>query len=474
MAEPVPSLLPYQQRWIDDKARIKVAVKGRRVGLSWAEALDAVLHAAAESGANVYYQSYSRDNAREFVDDCASWARLLEKAAAAVDETLLDDDSGGDPVQAFRVRFASGHAIHAMTSAPRQFRSRGRPGERAIVDEAAHVDHLPEVLKAAMSFTIRGGSLRVISTHNGENAFLELVEDMAAGKRPGSLHEIPFRKAVAEGMYRQVCASAGTAWSAEAEAAWVADVYRVHGRDAAEELDCEPARGGGAWLAWEDLAACRHPDAGDASLYAGGPVYVGIDVARRRNLWCLVAAELVGDVLWTREQLAERGISFAHQKSLVRGVLDRYERVVRVAVDQGGMGEPVVEDYQGAFGRHRVQGVLLQGERRLAVATALRRRVEDRRHRVPDDDDTVADLRSVRRAGGGAGALRLVAEGTGDDHADRFWAHALACDAAETRIVRYDRWRRVDNRMDRRHLEVNSGRHRDGGWRMRTRPGAYF
>ena len=53
-----PTLLPYQTRWVEDGAGLKVIEKARRIGISWAEAYDAVMHAGAVTGGNVYYQAY--------------------------------------------------------------------------------------------------------------------------------------------------------------------------------------------------------------------------------------------------------------------------------------------------------------------------------------------------------------------------------------------------------------------------------
>ncbi|MGZ6244000.1 MAG: hypothetical protein ACXWN9_15635, partial [Candidatus Binataceae bacterium] len=48
-------LLPYQVRWIADDAAVKVAEKSRRVGITWAEAADAALSAAATAGMDTWY-----------------------------------------------------------------------------------------------------------------------------------------------------------------------------------------------------------------------------------------------------------------------------------------------------------------------------------------------------------------------------------------------------------------------------------
>ena len=75
---------------------------------------------------------------------------------------------------------------------------------------------------------------------------------------------------------------------------------------------------------------------------------------------------------------------------------------VRIAVDQTGMGEAVVEAWQGRFGRTRVEGVLLTGPRRLDLATTLREALEDRRLRLPADEA----LRRDASRPAGAPALR--------------------------------------------------------------------
>ena len=422
------ALLPYQSRWVADKAGVKVIEKSRRIGLSWAEAYDAVMHAGG-GGGNIYYQSYNKDMTRGFIDDCAEWARTINVGAEAVGEILIRD--GDRDVQAFRLGLASGKEVLAMTSAPRAFRSKGRPGDVAVIDEAAFVDDLDEALKAALAFRQWGGRVHILSTHNSEaSPFAALVRDIRERVRPGSLHSVTLKQAIAEGLYKRICAVTGQDWSRRAEAAWEAALRAGHGVHAAEELDCIPSAGTGAWLAWELIRAAQETAAGDPDAYAGGPVHIGVDIARRRDLWVAAAIETVGDVLWCRELVVRQGITFSEQRQIVAALDARY-RPLRIAVDQTGMGESVVEQLQDDLGSLRVEGVLMTGPRRLDAATALREAMEDRRLRIPADDALRRDLHSVRAEAGPTGAPRLVAErGTTDGHADRFWALALACAAA--------------------------------------------
>ena len=461
------TLLPYQSRWVADENGLKVIEKSRRIGLSWAEAYDSVMHAGAGAG-NVYYQSYALDMTRGFISDCADWAGVLQVGADAVGETLVELDEG-DKIPAFRLPLASGKEIVAMTSAPRAFRSKGRPGDRAIVDEATFVDDLAEVLKAAMAFRIWGGTVHILSTHNGEaSPFNTLAQDIREGRRPGSLHTVTFADAIREGLGLRRFEVMGEEWAQQAEDEWVEETRGEYGEDAAEELDCIPSAGAGTWLSWAEIRAAEDEKAGDPECYAGGRTVIGYDVARRRDLAVMWVLELVGDVAWTREHVELLNVSFADQDAELDRLVDCYNPY-RVAIDQTGMGEKSVEDAQRRYGTHRVEGVLMTGPARLEVATALKRRHEDKTIRIPESEKIRRDFRSIKRVGGTTGGPRLVAdEGNTDGHADRFWAAALACAAAELAPAVYA-VRRIDN-----HARLDHHRRlgRPGAMRMRGQVGA--
>ncbi|MDE0717952.1 MAG: hypothetical protein OXH64_08455, partial [Rhodospirillaceae bacterium] len=356
---------------------------------------------------------------------------------------------------------ASGKEILAMTSAPRAFRSRGRPGDLGIVDEAAFVDDLSEVLKSAMAFRIWGGRAHILSTHNGEaNPFNLLCRDIEEGKQPGSLHTVTLADALDDGLYERICEIAGREWTAEGEAAWEAEIRAEYGRHAAEELDCCPSAGGGAWLTWDAIRACEDPDAGDPEIGGKGTYWIGIDVARRRDLWVAAVLARVGDVLWLRDLVVKRDITFGEQRAIVRRLVLHY-RPARIAADQTGLGEGLVEQLQDDHGQFRVEGVLLTAPRRLDVATALREAVEDRKLRIPADNELRADLHSVRAEPSITGAPRLIADRADTDgHADRFWAIALACFVARLGLMEFG----YTPAPRRRSARVEEGPAGNRGW----------
>ena len=423
------TLLPYQDAWVADAAPLAVIEKSRRIGISWAEAYHAVMH-AGEGRGDIYYQSYARDMTRGFIDDCAGWAADLGIAASAAGEVLIADDARD--IQAFRIALASGRQILAMTSSPRGFRSKGRPGDVAIIDEAAFVDNLDEVMKAALAFNTWGGRVRIISTHNGEgNPFNTLIRDIRERRQPGALYRVTLRNALDQGLYGRIASLTGQPATAHAQAAWEAALRAQYGRHAAEELDCVPAAGGGAWITWELIrAASKDERAGRPEHRGAGPCYIGIDVARRRDLWVAAVLEDAGGTLWLREMAVLENARFSEQYATVARLV-RAHRPLRILVDQTGMGEAVVEHLQDDHGALTVEGVLLTAPRKLDVAGALREAFEDRRIRIPADPALWDDLHSVRAEPTLTGAPRLIAERKNSDgHADRFWAMALAAAGA--------------------------------------------
>ena len=412
------TLLPYQRRWVRDDAPLKIIEKSRRIGISWAEAYAAVMRTAEDKG-DVYYMSYAREMTEGFAADCGEWAEVLHHAVEEAGEVLLDPGTP-DPILTYQIRMASGRRIVCMTAAPRGFRSKGRPGDLAVIDEAAFVDDLAAILKAALAFLMWGGLVHVMSTHNGEaSPFATLVRDVREERRPGSVHRVTFDEAVAAGLYERICLATGERWSAEAEAAWVAETRRSYGPDAGEELDAVPSAGAGAWLSWDLLRRAEEADTGAwetdgqvrrwrrTDVPPGMPATVGVDIARRRHLWVAVAVGLDGRARPVLEIVEALGVPFAKHDELLGGVVERCSPF-RIAADQGGMGEKVVEDWQGVWGQHRVEGVLLTAPRRLDVATSLREALEDARVRMPADDDLRADLHAVRKEAGSGGMPRLV------------------------------------------------------------------
>ena len=267
--------------------------------------------------------------------------------------------------------------------------------------------------------------LRVISTPNGKgNKFYELmtqggqeVELRSTGRAMAgvwSQHLCNIYDAVAGGLPRnpeELHAGLGDE-----------DLWR-------QEYLLEWLDEASAWLDYDLINAVEHDAAGKADNYQGGPCYVGVDIAARNDLFVIWVLELVGDVFWAREIIVRRRISFAEQDELLDQIMRRY-RVIRVCMDQTGMGEKPVEDAKRRYGAYVVEGILFTGSNKQVLATGAKQRFEDRKIRIPMGDRFVrADLHALKKTTTPTGAIRFDADGDTDGHADRAWACFLALHA---------------------------------------------
>lgn len=262
-------LMKHQAEWCAVQADLKAASKGRRTGITFAEALDDTLIASsrkAAGGDNIYYIPDTKDKGMEFIGYCAHFARVIAEAQSMglsrIEEFLFEDqDEAGNTrmINAYRIRFSSGFAIVALSSRPANIR--GLQGI-VVIDEAAFHQNVQAVLDAATALLIWGGKIRIISTHNGrKNPFNQLCDDILKGRygADAKVYTATFDDAVRNGLYERVCMMRQWEPSGEAKKKWYTKIRASYGpRKAAmrEELDGIPRDGGGKSIpgVWIDRA----------------------------------------------------------------------------------------------------------------------------------------------------------------------------------------------------------------------------
>ncbi|HHK75270.1 MAG TPA: hypothetical protein ENJ57_08910, partial [Rhizobiales bacterium] len=173
-ANPGALFLPYQEKWIKDRSRLKLMEKARQIGLSWSTAY-AADERTAEAGAKWDQWISSRDDlqARLVIEDCKMFARVLQIAAEDLGERVIDEER---KISAYVLHFANGRRIHSMSSNPDA--QAGKRGGRILDEFALHPD--PRKLWAiAYPGITWGGNMEIISTHRGSaNFFNELIREI--------------------------------------------------------------------------------------------------------------------------------------------------------------------------------------------------------------------------------------------------------------------------------------------------------
>lgn len=432
--------LPYQAHTIERSHvnELLVVEKSRRIGITWGFAGDDAIFAATKSsdgGSDVLYISYSFDMAREYIDAAANFARAFMGIDATVGEFMFEDEDPANPgesrqIKAFRIDFAAGNSIQALTSRPRSLR--GKQG-RVRIDEAAFVDNLFELLDAAMALVMWGGSVAVMSTHFGvDNDFNKLVQQIRSGERMGEVVRITFRDALDQGFYERVCLVKGEEPTPEGKQAYIEKIYGLYGDAAAQELDVVPARSAGSWLPFDLIERAERPELpvkrlsfDDAFTYkpdhirratvlewcerelapilerlGANPIGVGDDFARSSDLSCIWLLEELQDKHWTTPLVVEmRNVPFEEQLFVRTYILDRLRRW-RAKADANGNGAHSAERLAQRYGVSRFEGIKAREDWWRDQGPPLKARFENGRIWIPADTDLAADIRSVKVVNG--------------------------------------------------------------------------
>lgn len=406
MIPPADILLPWQRDFINDRSRFKIGMIARQGGKSFGSALDCVddvMRRMAEGKVTTWVcLSRGERQSLELMQKVTMHAKAYGSFVNIVEDTYAVDDQ---KYKLLEVKFPNGSRIIGLPA--NADTARGFSANVLLDEYAFHADSRG-IWKALYPTITRGYRVVVVSTPNGKNnKFYELMTSAPGWSR----HVVDIHTVASQGLDINVDElrtgiNDQDAWDQEYELKWLDEAS--------------------AWLSYDLINSVESDQAGDPELYAHGMCVVGVDIGTRKDLFVIVVLELVGDVWVTRELITRQRIKFQEQDDLLAYVMGKY-RVIRVVMDQTGMGEKPVEDAKRRHGQSRVEGLLFTLQSKLHLATLLKEAFQSRTVRIQMGDDALRrDLHKVKRDTTPNGNARFIADSDSDGHADRFWAYALA------------------------------------------------
>lgn len=457
-------LMAHQRAWVEDQSPLKLAEKGRRTGVTFAEALDSTLIAAASrnaGGDHTWYIGDTKDKGLEFISVCARFAKSIARELVEIEEFLFEDkqtDGSSRFINAYRIRFASGFQVAALSSNPANIR--GLQG-RVVIDEAAFHRNVAAVIDACNALLIWGGVIRIISTHNGAlNPFNELIKETREGRYDYRIHRITFDDAVENGLYERVCLIRGWDATPEGKREWYARVRRSYGTRVEamrEELDAVPREGEGVLLPLAWIEAASRPDyvvkrweapaTGFVDLPEQyrraemldwlerelgpiiktftpdlGPFALGEDFGMRQDRTSFVIGYTAQDLSRHVPLIVElRQCPYDQQKQALYWIVDRLPRFQKGILDANGNGMALAQEARQKFGPETITELIATDAWHREFTPGFRSAFEDRAIFIPADRDVRDDLRQITMIGGVGKVPRDVrTKGTdgGRRHAD--------------------------------------------------------
>jgi len=469
-------LMRHQAQWVAIHASIKACPKGRRTGITFAEALDDTITAASQrkaGGSNVFYIPDTKDKGLEFIGYCARFARTIGEAqgqgVSRVEEYLFkDQDERGNSrdITAWRIRFASGFQIVALSSRPANIR--GLQGI-VVIDEAAFHQNVQAVLDAATALLIWGGQIRVISSHNGKsNPFNQFCTDIENGLygTDAKVFVATFDDAVKNGLYERVQMMKGEPATPEGKATWYTRIRAAYGpRKTAmrEELDAIPRDGGGICLpgVWIDRAMpvveparpvlrltldeafnakpdyervvwCREWIERElkpllAALDERCEHVAGMDYARHRHFSVLLPLQITQTLRRIAPFIVEmHNVPTRQQEQILWALLAGMPRFRGAAIDATGPGQTIAEYTADKFGHSMIHQVMLSRQWYGLWMPKMIQSFEDGTIELPRDANTEADLRALETVGGVPMVLKAEAKDMKDPDLYRHGDTAVA------------------------------------------------
>lgn len=414
--------LPYQQRWLNDNSKIKIWEKSRRIGATYIQSYEDVRDCVSKKIPAVWFSSADESAAREYIGYCEQWTKLFNIAAKPLGNIVIDSDKD---IKAFVIEFANGAKIHALSSNPKGFRSKGG---KVILDEFAHHDNQDDLWTAARPCITWGFPLRILSTHNGQNCrFYKFIEQIIKGKLKWNLHTTPIQLAVEEGLVDKIYGRAATG---EEKQAWLEE-QRANCFDEytwLQEYCCQAIDEASAFLTYELINSCELENLYKEELT--GDIFIGMDIGRKKDLTVIWILEKLGNVCYTRLIKELEKTPFHIQEEILSNIL-KHRNLRRCCIDSTGLGMQLAEGVQRKFGQYRVEAITFTNKVKEELAYNLRTNFEDKTVYIPPEHQIREDLHSVKRITTTAGNIRFdVEKSEAPGHADRFWALALALHAA--------------------------------------------
>jgi len=423
----------------------------RQIGKSYVLAAWAVMRLLEHPGRLVTVLSNSKSNGIEFIvksaDVAALWGKACELADLSPDERI---ENMRMEIR-LKVRGKVGRII-VLAANPRT--ARGFSGDLILDEFAFHEDSMAIWDAAEPIISSNSQYLcRVASTGNGRfNMFYKMANEGSpypvsrirrseAWRMGVKIYDPATRRELTPEQAREAAIDKAS-YDQNYECAFNEESMALltHSLIAA----CEYAEGAAEchicaqdWTheAIEFLRACK------------GPLGIGLDVGRSRDITVITAGEKIGGVLFTRAILRIAALRLPQQLERLKPLLEM-RNFGRLSGDATGLGLGLVEFAQEHCGAHRAEAVQFASRERRVVrgveqgdsalvtelmALDLLDAFERNAIRIPGETALRDGLRKPERITG-AGGVRIAATRDAAGHADEFWSMALMVRALKSAI----------------------------------------
>jgi len=399
-----------QRQFIESTAKVKVAACGRRWGKSLAAAVDVATFALCVPGSVQMIVSPTYDQSRLIFSH-------VERLLMGIGPLRRATHSVRTPYPLLEI---SGSTVMARTADDDGRNLRGHAADRVIVDEAAFVTEQTVKDVVGPMLADKDGEQVLVSTPCGRNYFYKMWA-LANQCTDGTMEAFQGRSvenpAISEAyVERQRTQMGPREFAVEYEAAFTDSRSNVFN--------------------WEEVERAKviHPEA-DAWLKVGG-----LDLARYMDFTVITALGVDQERRQVIEQESFNSVSWTDQVERICSFIRRH-RLVGIACDQTGVGDPLLEMLQNAVAAKKINccidGVVFNNANKREMIERLNVALNQGKIGLGTDRDLVAELNGYEYDIGETGLVRMGGRGM---HDDRVISLALANHEARYYAPTLDIW----------------------------------
>lgn len=402
-------LRPYQRRWVEDRARRKICLKSRRIGMSEAVVLEALLLALDTPWHDVYLCSTNFTNAKELLRRLGRWLDAFAAARVHIPIRELTKEY---------VEFQNGSRIIPLSA----LAVRSRTGT-IILDELAFYQRDREVWAAVAPAADTDPNLRLIlvSTPFGASGvFWEIWTDATGEHGEWSRHLIDVHQAAAEGFPVD---------PAELRAKYPEDIWL-------QEFCCQFLSDINQYFPHDLIRRALWSE--PSELPTNALLYGGLDLASARD------GSVLADGLKEQQgpafaiarahtiKQAGKAMDYAPQFDAATQLLEA-QAYAGVAVDATGEGAQLAQDLRRRFGAGLITEIKGGAWAEVHEQIPRMRLAMERGHLlIPNTLAMRTAFAKVSKRLTTTGQVTYEAVRDADGHADEFFASLLAYHAAHT------------------------------------------
>lgn len=427
--DPRSLLLEYQFASFHDRSRFKAELQARQTGKDFTGQGEIAEDCLNRDGTDWMVAAPSERQSVDSLDQGKIWAEAFGLAIKSYD-LARESSNPQSLLKSAEIVYSNGSRVRAVPGKPDTVRGRSANIYLTEFDFFENPAATWRAILPSITNPLRGGlkKVRLKTTPNGKGSPMHRIMTKEDQLMKWSRRVVTIYQAVLMGLPVDI---AQIREALDDPEGW------------SQEFECQFLDSSNVLLPYDIIALAESADAtefGDPAFWdqrSGNPVVLGIDFGRTNDPTVSYALERVGDIWWTREVLAERGISTPDQETMLTKRIQRASRVCFDYTGPGiGLGDYLVKTHgewnpeQHKFGK--IELCTFTAGFKREIFPRLRRAFEaPTKVRIPISIAVREDLHAMKQIVRN-GEYSYAAPRTAEGHSDRCTGLALAWRAAGT------------------------------------------